>query len=207
MSTIIIGFGYKARRGKDTACEAIMVSRAIRERLDICKYAFADALREEVNYAVEERFRRGCVDRQAAMRLVCAWAGVEYDPNAVVDGTYLYGKQRALLQWWGTEYRRTQDDNYWVKRMKDRIERDAPEVAIISDLRFPNEFEFIQRNGGYCVRVDRPGFEIGDGKHHISEVGLDTLSDDQWDHIIVNDGSELLLKGRAVKFFDQVVSK
>lgn len=203
MSTIIIGFGYKARRGKDTACNAIIEARS-HGFLPVRQYAFATALRYEINEAIQERFRRGCSDPQAAMRLLCTWAGVEYDPDAITDTLYPYGKQRALTQWWGTEYRRKQDTNYWVERLKERIERDAPRVAVISDLRFWNEFEFIQLNSGYCVRVDRPGFEIADGKHHISEVGLDSLYDHDWDHILVNDQDEATLKSRAVDFFDEV---
>ncbi len=205
MSTIIIAFGYKARRGKDTACGAIMEARS-HGFLPVKSYAFADALRDEVNEAIHERFRRGCADAQAAMQLLCWWAGVPYDPNAVVEPGYPYGKQRALYQWWGTEYRRSQDPDYWVKALKARIERDAPRVAVMSDLRFHNEFEFIQINGGYCVRVDRPGFEIADGKHHISETLLDSLPDDAWDHILVNDQDKETLKARAVEFFDEVTA-
>lgn len=203
MSTIIIAFGYKARRGKDTAVNAIMEARSL-GFLPVKRYAFADALRDEVNSAVEERMRRGCSDPQAAMMLVCTWAGVPYDPAAVTDTGYPYGKQRALTQWWGSEYRRAQDPNYWVKRLKERIEREAPAVALISDVRFWNEFEFIQLNAGYCVRVDRPGFEIADGKHHISEVGLDSLYDHDWDHILVNGFDVENLKADAIQFFDEV---
>lgn len=201
MSTIIIGFGYKARRGKDTACNAIMDARS-----PVKRYAFADALRIEINETIQERFRRGCSDPQAAMMMLCSWAGVPYETTVMYDSSYPYGKQRALTQWWGTEYRRTQDPDYWVKRLKERIERDTPRVAIISDLRMHNEYEFVQRNAGYCVRVDRPGFEIADGKHHISETLLDSLPDDAWDHILVNDQDEATLKSRAIDFFDEVTA-
>lgn len=208
MPTTIIGFGYKARRGKDTACSAILEAR--KSWGNIGRYAFANALRDEIQTALNgvrmtRIVRDGPYDEHAAMRLLCAWAGVPYDPNAVRSPDYPYGKQRALTQWWGTEYRRAQDENYWIKQIKERIERDAPEVALISDLRFHNEYEFIQINGGYCIRVDRPGFEIADGQHHITERALDTLSDDQWDHVLMNDGDEGKLKADAVALFDQLV--
>jgi hypothetical protein len=180
--TVVVGFGYKARRGKDTACKAIM------ERLGklwgVKQYAFADELREEVNAAIFDRwvqdFPGDHFEPVAAMRHLCAWAGVSYDANAVPDAQYPYGKQRLLCQWWGTEYRRAQDHDYWVKALAARIRREAPAFAVISDLRFFNEFEFCDHR----VRMDRPGFEVEDGSHHISERQLDALPASRWDAII-----------------------
>ena len=193
---LIIGFGYKARRGKDTACNAII--EALGAKVDVRKYAFADALREEIEkeiYYITEI--HGDTPAQA-IQYLCSWAGVPYDHYAVADAVYPHGKQRALTQWWGTEYRRAQDPDYWVKQLAAKIAADAPAVAVISDVRFLNEFRFIAANGGYNVRVDRPGFEIADGQHHISEVGLDALPAWEWDDVLINDGDEQQLKADAV---------
>jgi hypothetical protein len=204
---LVIGFGYKARRGKNSACEAIMKARG--KQLNIRQYAFADALRDEIEQALLDRWLQdgpsGPYDEQQAMRLLCDWAGVPYDPSAVRDINYPAGKQRALLQWWGTEYRRAQDPDYWVKRTAERISQDSADVAVISDLRFFNEFEYVKANG-YAVRIDRPGFEIDDGQHHISEVTLDPMPDEAWSHVLVNDGGAEKLRKDAVAFFDRAVA-
>lgn len=208
MNTLVIGFGYKARRGKDTACQAIINARG--RHVVIRRYAFADALRQEVEQALLDRWLQegpsGPYDEQEAMRLLCRWAGVAYDSNAACDSTYPAGKQRALLQWWGTEYRRTQDPDYWVKQTAERIRCEDPEVALMGDVRFFNEFEFVKANG-CAVRIDRPGFEIDDGQHHISEVGLDAMPEEAWSHVLVNDGAEDKLKRSAVDLFDLIAFK
>lgn len=180
--TVKIGFGYKARRGKDTACRAIVEQYGY---LGVKQYAFADELRAEINAAVEIEFhgasRCGPLSYADAMRRVCKWAGVSYDPTtATPEPGYPYGKQRALYQWWGTEYRRMNDPQYWVKRLAARIEQEQPKWAVISDVRFFNEFEFCD----YRVRMERPGFEIDDGAHHISERQLDTMPQSRWDDVI-----------------------
>ena len=184
MQTIKIGFGYKARRGKDTAVKAIV--RTVGGMLYARQYAFADELREEINRALFDRWVQDrphdCFDSTSPepMRHLCAWAGVPYDTDAPVSKDYPFGKQRALTQWWGTEYRRAQDPDYWVKRLAERIEREQPKFAVISDLRFFNEFEYCD----YRIRMDRPGFEIDDGAHHISEQQLDAMPADRWNAVI-----------------------
>jgi hypothetical protein len=194
MQTFKIGFGYKAQRGKDTACRAII--NTFSGLYSVRSYAFADALRDEVNEAAATLMASCGYRSDEAMRALCLEAVVPYDTNALTSPQYPFGKQRALLQWWGTEYRRAQDADYWVKRLAERIEKDAPEFAVISDLRFANEYQFCD----YRVRMDRPGFEIDDGKHHISEHVLDNLPNDAWDHIITASCS-LEVERKALEFF------
>jgi len=109
-----------------------------------------------------------------------------------------YGKQRTLLQWWGTEFRRAQDPDYWVKKTMARISEENPEVALISDLRFPNEVEGIRAAGGYVVRVDRVGY-VSDVPEHVSEKALDGMSEMDWDYVIkAPDGGLQVLCEEAV---------
>lgn len=75
---------------------------------------------------------------------------------------------------------------------------------IITDLRFPNEFEAVKERGGICIKVNRPkklkvaidmdsmtraGKEAYNAfiKEHESETALDGHQD--WDYIIQNDGT------------------
>ena len=68
---------------------------------------------------------------------------------------------------------------------------------IISDLRFPNEFEAIKERGGICVRIDRPfeEFRYGDNEIkmkvnpiflHSSETALDSHT---FDYVLSNSGT------------------
>lgn len=69
---------------------------------------------------------------------------------------------------------------------------------IISDLRFPNEFEAIKQRGGICIRINRP-LNLPFGKElleksirHESETALDNV---QFDAVIENNDSlEILLR-------------
>lgn len=63
---------------------------------------------------------------------------------------------RRANQVWGTEYRRSQDENYWVKKtMNDCIITLANgSNVLITDARFPNECDSIKDLGGALVRLD-----------------------------------------------------
>lgn len=65
---------------------------------------------------------------------------------------------RRLLQWWGTDLRRNQDPDYWVKKGED-WGRDTAEhglIPVFTDVRFPNEANMVRENGGIIVRVSAP---------------------------------------------------
>jgi len=84
---------------------------------------------------------------------------------------------RRLLQWWGTDYRRAQDPDYWVKRAMERFE-DASMPVVFDDVRFPNEAEAIRDRGGLVVRVLAP-IELREKRlgtlppDHASETAMD----------------------------------
>lgn len=79
-------------------------------------------------------------------------------------------RYRALMQWWGTEYRREQfDQNYWLNCLEDWLDKKTAQcekwhkeavLFYIPDVRFPNEVDFIQKKiDGYVIRILRPGHE------------------------------------------------
>ena len=86
---------------------------------------------------------------------------------------------RHLLQMYGTEYRRAQDDLYWIKKMAkllDSYVADARRLqmenclTVITDVRFDNEAQLVRDRGGHLIRVNR-GQPSGDP--HASERRLD----------------------------------
>jgi hypothetical protein len=89
---------------------------------------------------------------------------------------------RELLQEWGTELRRAEDKDYWVKRwLETASQSDKPVVA--PDMRFPNEVSAVQKLGGWLWRVHRPHTPTGD---HESEVALDFYP---FDTMLTNSGT------------------
>jgi hypothetical protein len=223
IDSVIFGFGYRARSGKDTAVAEIIKQRGLlpvgpqedgytiganvnNDRYDIRKYSFADALRSEVDAeyrkagSVEKVFSPDyCFAKKGYVVTLPEW--VQYDPNGEVNEQYPRGKQRSFLQWWGTEYRRSDDDNYWVKRLAEQIELEKPQIALITDMRFPNEMSFVLQYGE-TVRVDRAGLPPST---HASETALQDVSDEDWSIILENNGTlEEFLEG-AVTAFDELL--
>lgn len=113
---------------------------------------------------------------------------------------WLYAKPmslqaRRVLQWWGTEFRRSQDPDYWIKRVETTIldlwkgsnafycnAFKYANAIVISDVRFLNEANWIKGWDGIIWRIERPGLK-SDG--HISESQSEFI---KADYTISNDG-------------------
>jgi hypothetical protein len=158
---VIVGLTGRAGSGKDFTFKYL-------EGLgySVTRYAWADALR----YEIEETISDG-------MYMPALWT--KPYPDEV----------RRLLQWWGTDLRRKQDPDYWVKKMQNDLEPYRrggpfePHLAVVTDCRFLNEVEALRDLGGVIVRVwaaekDRLERLGALPPSHASEVSLDNLVPD-----------------------------
>lgn len=222
IDSVILGFGYRARSGKDTAVAEIIKQRGLikalgiysapenQERYDIRKYSFADALRKEVddllqksggamNFLVVNRPTHLMQANENFIELP-DWVQMEFNPE--VSEQYPLGKQRSLLQWYGTEYRRSIDSEYWVRQLAQRIELEKPQIALITDMRFPNEMAFVKQYGE-AVRVDRDGLPPST---HASETALADVSPEEWSLILENNGTLEEFKEGSATAFDELMT-
>lgn len=114
---------------------------------------------------------------------------------------------RALLQVWGSDFRRKLcGDTYWLKKMETIIEasREHYDVLFVTDVRFPNEADLIKELGGKLIRVTRrvevydtyPFHQTGIDDH-ASETALDSYPD--YDYVLDNDKSRDILKDAVSK--------
>ncbi len=63
---------------------------------------------------------------------------------------------RLALQLVGTDSLRNHfNEGIWFLTLENRIRKNPNQHVVISDVRFPNEFKFIQEQGGVIIRVDR----------------------------------------------------
>ncbi len=63
---------------------------------------------------------------------------------------------RKLLQFWGTNLRRAQNENYWVDQLESRLlSSQSISRWAIPDVRFPNEVTLIHALGGQVWLVKR----------------------------------------------------
>jgi hypothetical protein len=208
------------RSGKDVAAQAIIEERDImhsrafhnineRQFYDIRRYSFADALKQEVNAAASAVGGMANLLTMQSNRFAMGkgyyvdfpmW--VQYDPDAPMDDPMCpLGKQRTLLQFWGGDFRRKQDPEYWIKQVAKQIEEDNPQIAIITDLRYLNEFQFCMEYGE-TIKVIRPGLPQGS---HASETELDSIPDSKWSKVLYNDGTLEEFRIKAVEAFDDLL--
>lgn len=78
---------------------------------------------------------------------------------------------REVMQYVGTDIIRRMNGNAWVDATIRRMQEETPQLALVCDVRFPNEVEGIQNVGGKVMRLTRNPF--GDEDAHESETALD----------------------------------
>ena len=102
---------------------------------------------------------------------------------------------REFMQFLGTNVMRKIYDSVWVNSTIKKITREQSELAVIADVRFPNEAKAIENAGGVVVRLTR---KVSDDNHD-SEVALDGYP---FKHFIDNkDGSLDSMAVKVSKFF------
>ena len=76
---------------------------------------------------------------------------------------------REFMQFFGTDVMRKMYEPIWVSSCIKKIQQEQSELAIIADVRFPNEAKAIEKAGGTLIRLTRQTIE----DNHSSEVALD----------------------------------
>jgi len=162
----LIGISGKIGTGKTALAEELV------KLTGFVRVSLADPVKQEVSwiYGVPLEF---CYHKKS-MRYPIA-------DQHVIDGAFYYPPHmatvRELLQWHGTEVRRKQNPDFWLIQMQKRLVElefcDCP-GAVIDDVRFEDEAEFVKDNGGVLVRIDPyVGWEPGPAARHSSETALD----------------------------------
>lgn len=187
---MIIGLTGAAGSGKDTIADILFrsgqraeIDRAFISETDKSlirdwrRIAFADALYQEASEAFEVdvedlrcRARKetptsslsmtGCTDR-VFVEVVRAIEWNHFDWFAPYS-------PRQILQWWGTDYRRAQREDYWLSKVRDRIASVPDNHWVVTDIRFQNEANLVRELGGCLVVVHRPA--IYPVTEHVSEA-------------------------------------
>ena len=185
---LIIGFGHRARQGKDTAAMAMLEACSLETQVRL--YGFAEALKLEVRYA--------CIRCGGQYNLIESWKEAGLLPEWV---HFEEPKPRTLLQHWG-QAKRDKEPLYWVNKLFKTIDEHSPDVALITDVRYPNERDFIRSRGGVYVEVVNTGETDVDVHEHPSESALDGTDYD----FIIRAGSAAECQAQASDLYRQIVS-
>lgn len=128
----VIGVTGYARSGKDTfasIAKDILSKNGINAR----QYSFAEQLKKEV-----APFLKDCCG-------VDVWT----------QDTSLKKDIRDFLVWYGTTFWRKRDPKRWIRGVDSQLKTDGNEVdiAIVSDVRYPNEAEWVHSWSGFLVHI------------------------------------------------------
>ena len=146
-----IGLAGKKECGKDEA------GRILEERFGYRVVSPSEIIRAEINRYME--------------------LGQYPEAPTQIKEIMLYGKiadlyrrplsdnQRVLQQWWG-KWRRSQDEDYWVRRLKNKVDG-RPWVN--TSVRHKNEAEQVLEHGGIVILLTGRGGGVGGIEGHESE--------------------------------------
>ncbi len=103
---------------------------------------------------------------------------------------------REVMQFVGTEVFRRMDSDIWVKTLMRQIQAENSAIALVGDVRFPNEVKGIQDVGGKVIRLTR---KINDNAHP-SECALDAENFDwtKFDAVIDNQNMTIQEQNEAI---------
>jgi len=194
----LIGLSGKKQSGKNSICNDIknFIEETSGGKKIVKIYSFADALKENVCMGMLGLSYNQCFgnDEQKNTPTPYKWEnlprqikydnklGCEYAANGEVCNFILptgYMTARNIMQVVGTDiFRKYFDKNIHVNATLNRINKDNPYMALISDVRFQTEIMAICASGGYNIRLTR---NSNSTDSHESETALDHLTEKDWD--------------------------
>lgn len=194
---LVYGMSGKMGSGKDTVGQAI--AESLKEfGYYVYNISFAEELRREIDAIVTSEKELSILADEYSVTV----EEVE-KLKKMLSGDSIYDRtlnSRNAVQYWGTDVRRKQDEDYWVKKTLTRaLELIHSGLSVcITDVRFPNEAKAVESLQGKIVRMNvdeelrLQRLMARDGKvptyeqmNHPSEVSLDNI-----DFEIMSDGKE-----------------
>lgn len=134
----IIGIGGCAGVGKDTVGKSIITYSAAILNKGYRRIAFADKVKEELEDFTTSRFGFSCLNATREQKEIIRGLIVGY-----------------------AESKRKQNPEYWIYQIKKSVSDCLANNigVVITDVRYKNEVEYIQKSGGKVIFLKRKGIE------------------------------------------------
>lgn len=182
---LIIGVTGRAGSGKGEVAKRLCVTHGF------VRTGFADPLKREVldAYALpaeQLEFFNNRANKERTLLQFSLQYCLDADFVALMCPLQLSGPEtmremvkprsfRQICQRWGTEYRRAQNQDYWLNKCDEFILSQCdqpvpPAGVVVDDLRFENEAKFLRRVGGTVINMLRDNITMVEG--HVSETPL-----------------------------------
>lgn len=154
---LILGLTGRAGAGKDTVADILC------EVHQFYRFAFAGPLRDEIIDAFRidpSLFRYPYKEQKVQALAIDNSADRDFVVTMRKRGKSITAARspREIMQWWGTEYRRGQQPQYWTRKAEDTLHdalKRGFDRIVITDVRLANEAEFVRYHGGKIWRVRR----------------------------------------------------
>ena len=218
-----IAIAGKAGSGKSTAANHLVAEYGFR------KMALADKLKAicALHKEIYDNFDKDWCDHQDLVRHVGdlfpefsvgnSIAIVSELWETFVSRTPVDGKDRALLQYVGTDILRAYNPTVWVDYLVRAV---GTGNVVVDDVRFKNEFHTLKDNGWTMVQCAVPNdvrasrLEEYYGRalteeeaNHSSECDLDDLPTCEWDWILNTAGSMETERAQVDELIDYLIRK
>lgn len=132
---------------------------------------------------------------------------IHYDIQSTLD--LPAKKDGKLLQFLGKHFRDTISKSFWVDKFFEKEAYRDHKNLIITDVRFPEEFEECKKRGYVLIRINRTQ-ELRDNNlgnrdiNHESETALDHVPDSAFDYTINNNGSFQLFESAVISIIEEL---
>lgn len=129
---MIIGISGVARSGKDTLANnfvKIFKEYGVKSK----RYALADQLKKESRSFIKKTLNIDLFNLTEEEKVLI----------------------RPFLVFWGTQIRRKNNENCWIEALEKQLSPDT--LTIVSDIRYPNEADWIKNNNGILIHISRIG--------------------------------------------------
>lgn len=156
----LIGLTGFARSGKDTFFKFANLIYSNIKSFECQRFAFADELKKECDQFLLDNVG------------ISAWTDNDLEKNVI----------RPFLVTYGTHVRRKLNPNCWIDKIKDDVQYwiNTGNTAVITDVRYLNEVQWIKDMGGKVVNISR----IGIGPANTEEAEQAELMQSYIDHAI-----------------------
>lgn len=124
----------------------------------------------------------------------CEVMTTQYYKDINIDNTKQYLTARQVMQVFGTNICRKMYPDCWAEATKKKIIEDNFDVALIADVRFPNELEVFSNMDPVVVRLTRNVTK----QNHISETALDDYDFTKFKRFYKIDNSSMSLEEKSL---------
>lgn len=186
---MIVGITGYARSGKDTLAKSLRLRHGFR------RIAFADKLKELALGTDPIIYWDKHYEFPVSLSSLVA--------NLGWDRAKEHLEVRQYLQRLGDHCRITFGDDVWIRATLPTLHslQDAGHHIVYTDVRYPNEADFIRSKGGLIIKVTRPG--VQPANNHVTEKNVDLIREDV---LLCNDSSKTALGRSASEHLSHYLS-